>query len=178
MFRYLFLASLLFLQAAGGKPPISEDVERDSISDEMKKMLLRHENQIQQLTQILFEYKEQLQEYSIIQENQEKQLAEYKEQLKEYKTTQEMQGKQLHNCRIAQILIEKQIVMVQKRIMPSKGKMMKNSGIKLSFRTLLILYNFYASMQITNPELAGILIPNPIKVTVYITEDQWSDTMP
>ncbi len=28
-----------------------------------------------------------------------------------------------------------------------------------------------------NPKLAGILIPKPIKVIVYITVDQWSDTM-
>ena len=29
-----------------------------------------------------------------------------------------------------------------------------------------------------NPKLAGILNPKPMKVTVYIAVDQWSDTIP
>ncbi len=32
--------------------------------------------------------------------------------------------------------------------------------------------------EVPNPKLAEILIPKPIKVTVYITLDQWSNTMP
>ncbi len=29
-----------------------------------------------------------------------------------------------------------------------------------------------------NPKMAGSLNPKPMKVTVYTTVDQWSDTMP
>ncbi len=33
-------------------------------------------------------------------------------------------------------------------------------------------------LYITNPKLAGFLNPKPMKVTVYMTVDQWSNTMP
>ncbi len=149
MYQFIFLTGLLLLQVAGGKTQ-NPDADRQDDVIEMKKILARQEKQIQQLTQTMSEYKEQLTEYSIIQDSQEKQINEYKERQKEYrriqenqgrllddyKTTQELQGKQLHKCRITQINQARQLIGLQQIIFnrknkTSKAKRMKNPGTNI-----------------------------------------------